>query len=65
MEESKRYSMSIPMEQIWSNGSNLIMEEKRIPKDKKVIWSGGVYKDVASTREIRSNRLREVYTILE
>jgi hypothetical protein len=27
---------SIPREQRWSNGSNLIMEEKRITKDKKV-----------------------------
>jgi hypothetical protein len=40
MEESKRCSMSIPMEYIWSNGSNLIMEEKIIPKDKKVMVRG-------------------------
>jgi hypothetical protein len=45
--------MSIPMEYIWSHDSNLIMEEKRILKDKKVMV-GGIYKGVASTR-VRSD----------
>jgi hypothetical protein len=31
---------SIPREQRWSNGSNLIMEETRIIKDKKVMVRG-------------------------
>jgi hypothetical protein len=45
----KDTSMSIPMEYIWSHDSNLIMEEKRILKDKKVMVRG-IYKGVASTR---------------
>jgi hypothetical protein len=40
---------SIPREQRWSNASNLIMEETRIPKGKKVMVRG-IYKDVARTR---------------
>jgi hypothetical protein len=43
--------MSIPREYGWSNGSNLIMEEKTIPEDKMV---RDIYKDVASTR-VRSD----------
>jgi hypothetical protein len=35
------------------NGRNLMMEEERIPKDKKVMVRG-IYKDVASTR-VRSD----------
>jgi hypothetical protein len=35
------------------NDSNLTMEEKRIPKNKKVM-ARGIYKDVASTR-VRSD----------
>jgi hypothetical protein len=48
----KDTSMSIPMD-IWSHDSNLIMEEKRILKDKKVMVKG-IYKGVASTR-VRSD----------
>jgi hypothetical protein len=41
--------MSIPKESSLPNGNNLMTEEKRIPKDKKVMVRG-IYKDVASTR---------------
>jgi hypothetical protein len=37
MEESKRCSMSIPMEQILSKVRNLTIEKERIPKDKKIM----------------------------
>jgi hypothetical protein len=43
----------MPREQRWSNGSNLMTKEKRIPKDKNVMVRG-IYKDVASTR-VRSD----------
>jgi hypothetical protein len=41
--------MLIPRELRWSNGSNLMMEEERIPKDKNAMVRG-IYNDVASTR---------------
>jgi hypothetical protein len=41
--------MSIPGEQRLRNGSNLMTKEKGIQKTRR-LWSGGIYKDVASTR---------------
>jgi hypothetical protein len=51
---------SIPREQRWSNVSNLIMEETRITKDKKVMVRGHLQRCRKHKSEIRSNRLREV-----
>jgi hypothetical protein len=50
------------MELTWSHGSNfnLIMEEKRILKDKKVMVRGHLQRCRKHKSEIISNRLREV-----
>ena len=45
--------MSIPREERWLNNGKLMTENERIPKAKR-LWSGGIYKDVASTR-VRSD----------
>jgi hypothetical protein len=50
----------IPREQRWSNVSDLIMEETRITKDKKVMVRGHLQRCRKHKSEIRSNRLREV-----
>jgi hypothetical protein len=46
--------------QRWSNGSNLMTNEKRIPKDNKVMVRGHLQICRKHKSEIRSNRLREV-----
>jgi hypothetical protein len=56
---------SIPREHRWSNGSNLIMEETRITKDKKVMVRGHLQRYRKHKSEIRSNRLRKVWIVLE
>ena len=53
VEESKDTCMSIPREQRSPNGSNLMMVEETIPKDKKIMVKG-IFNDVASTR-VRSD----------
>jgi hypothetical protein len=47
------------------NGSNLMTKEEMVPKDKKVMVRGHLQRCRKHNNEIRSNRLREVYTILE
>jgi hypothetical protein len=57
--------MSIPREQRLPNGRNLMIEEERILEDKKVMVRGHLQRCRKHKSEIRSNRLREVYIVLE
>jgi hypothetical protein len=52
--------LSIPREQRWSNGSNLMVEEERIPNHKKVMVRRHLQRCRKHKGEIKSKRLREV-----
>jgi hypothetical protein len=57
MEESRDTSMSIPREQRWSNSSNLMVEEERIPNDKKAMVRGHLQRCHKHKSKISSNRM--------
>jgi hypothetical protein len=57
--------MSILREYIKLKGRNSMTGEGRIPTDKKVMVKGHLQRCRKHKSEIRSNRLREVQTILE
>jgi hypothetical protein len=59
MEESKRCSVSIPMEHILSKVENLTIEKKRILKDKNVMVRGHLQRCHEHKSKIRSNRMNK------
>jgi hypothetical protein len=59
MEESKRCSMSIPMEYILSKVRNVTIEKERIPKDKKVMVRGHLQRRHEHKSKTRSNRMNK------
>jgi hypothetical protein len=57
--------MSIPKNKSLSDGSNLMTKEERIPKRQEGYGQGHLQRCHKHKTEIKSNRLREVWTILE
>ena len=57
--------MSISKDQSLPDGSNLMTKEERIPKRQEGYGQGASTKMSQAQDKIRSNRLREVQTILE